>query len=98
MSSTPTSEHEIPEFLVVLGLRQPVTVEDVKQAYLEKAKLAHPDHGGNVQQFIALQKAFEQATEYAKFKAGRMKWLSGWVEQYAEQQALIDELKALGYL
>lgn len=96
MSDAASFEPEVPDFLIVLGLRQPVTVEDVKQAYLDKAKTAHPDRGGNVQQFIRLQQAFEQATEYARFKAGRMKWLSGWVEQYAEQQELIEQLKALG--
>jgi hypothetical protein len=86
----------LPEFLVLLGLRPPVSVEDVKQAYLDKAKTAHPDRGGNAQQFVKLQEAFEQATEYAQFKAGRMKWLSGWVEQYAEQQQLVDEIRSLG--
>jgi hypothetical protein len=84
------------DFLHVLGLAQPVTVNDVKQAYLEKAKAAHPDHGGDPQQFIRLQEAFEKAMEYARFKAGRMQWLSRWVEQYAEQQQLVDEIKALG--
>jgi hypothetical protein len=84
------------EFLSVLGLTQPVTVEDVKQAYLEKAKTAHPDRGGDKQEFVRLQQAFEQATEYAQFKAGRMQWLTRWVEQYAEQQQVIDEIKALG--
>ncbi|MGD9724625.1 MAG: hypothetical protein AB7E98_24890 [Pirellulales bacterium] len=82
--------------LAVLGLKPPVSVADVKQAYLDKAKTAHPDHGGDPQDFIRLQQAFEQATEYAKFKAGRMQWLSGWVEQYAEQQQIIEEVKALG--
>ncbi len=43
-----------------------------------------------------MQQAFEQATEYATFKAGRMQWLTRWVEQYAEQQQAIDEIKALG--
>ena len=95
-SDRSAGESEVPEFLVVLGLSQPVTVDDVKQAYLEKAKTAHPDHGGDVQTFIRLQQAFEQATEYARFKAGRMKWLSGWVEQYAEQQQAIEQIKALG--
>ena len=84
------------EFLSVLGLTQPVTVDDVKQAYLEKAKTAHPDRGGDKQEFVRLQQAFEQATEYAQFKAGRMQWLTRWVEQYAEQQQVIDEIKALG--
>jgi len=84
------------EFLAVLGLAQPVTLEDVKQAYLDKAKTAHPDRGGDKQQFIKLQTAYEQATEYVQFKAGRMQWLSRWVEQYAEQQQAIDEIHALG--
>lgn len=84
------------EFLTVLGLIPPVSIEDVKQAYLDKAKTAHPDRGGDAQQFIRLHEAFEQATEYARFKAGRMQWLSGWVEQYAEQQQVVEEVKALG--
>jgi hypothetical protein len=84
------------EFLTVLGLAPPVTEEDVKQAYLDKAKTAHPDHGGDVEHFKRLQEAFEQATEYARFKAGRMQWLSRWVEQYAEQEQVIDQIKALG--
>ena len=37
------------EFLAVLGLAPPVTEEDVKQAYLVKARTAHPDQGGNVE-------------------------------------------------
>ena len=84
------------EFLAVLGLKPPVSVEDVKQAYIDKAKTAHPDRGGDAQAFMRLHEAFEQATEYARFKAGRMQWLSGWVEQYAEQQELVDEIKSLG--
>jgi hypothetical protein len=84
------------EFLAILGLKPPVSVEDVKQAYLDKAKNAHPDRGGDARDFMRLHEAFEQATEYARFKAGRMQWLSGWVEQYAEQQELVDEIKTLG--
>jgi hypothetical protein len=95
MSSQKPVDHNL-EFLTILGLTQPVTVDDVKQAYLEKAKAAHPDRGGDVQQFVRLQKAFEQATEYAQFKAGRMQWLTRWVEQYAEQEQLVKDIKALG--
>ncbi len=73
-----------------------MTEEDVKQAYLAKARTAHPDQGGSVEKFKELQEAFEQATEYARFKAGRMQWLSRWVEQYAEQEQLIEEIKTLG--
>jgi hypothetical protein len=95
-----TIENEIPlprpEFLVVLGLVPPVTIHDVKQAYLEKVKTVHPDHGGDAQEFIRVHEAYKKATEYAEFKAGRMQWLSRWVEQYAEQQRLIEELRGKG--
>jgi len=91
----PAVDHNL-DFLAVLGLTPPVTVEDVKQAYLEKAKSAHPDRGGNTSDFVRLQKAFEQATEYAEFKAGRMQWLTRWVEQYAEQEELVKYIKSLG--
>lgn len=97
--SEPTSTEFRPErleFLTLLGLAPPVTEEDVKQAYLDKAKTAHPDHGGDVETFKRLQEAFEQATEYARFKAGRMQWLSRWVEQYAEQEQVVEQIKALG--
>jgi hypothetical protein len=98
MSQDPSAERrdETLEFLAVLGLSPPVTVEDVKQAYLDKAKSAHPDRGGDAAAFVRLHEAFEQATEYARFKASRMQWLSGWVEQYAELQQLIEQIKALG--
>ncbi len=86
----------LPECLGLLGLKPPVSENDVKEAFLDKVKTAHPDHGGDPEEFKRLQEAFEQATEYARFKAGRMQWLSGWVEQYAEQQQIVDEIKALG--
>jgi hypothetical protein len=94
---SPTNlDTERPEFLAILGLGLPVTVDDVKQAYLEKAKTAHPDRGGNAQQFIRLQTAFEQATEYARFKAGRSQWLARWIEEYVDQQQFAQEVQALG--
>jgi hypothetical protein len=98
MSNSPSTDERVnrPDFLVVLGLIPPVTVEDVKQAYLDKAKTAHPDRGGSGEDFVRLQKAFEQATEYARFKAGRLQWLSQWVEQYAEQEQVVAEIEALG--
>jgi aminopeptidase N len=95
-TSPAQDQHSRPDFLVVLGLMPPVTVEDVKQAYLEKAKTTHPDRGGRADKFVELHKAFEQATEYARFKAGRMKWLTQWVGKYAEQEELIAEIQALG--
>jgi Leucine rich repeat len=85
-----------PDFLVTLGLIPPCTVEDVKQAYLAKVKTAHPDVGGDANEFRKLQEAFERATEWAKFRASRLAWLSTWVEKYVEQDGLVAEIQRRG--
>ena len=85
-----------PEFFDVLGLAPPVTIDDIKQAYIEKVKSAHPDRGGNVDDFRRLQEAFDQATKYANFRADRMKWLGVQAERYAAQEAVIHEIESLG--
>jgi hypothetical protein len=74
----------------------PYTVEDVKRAYLDRAVSAHPDRGGSSEQFIKLHNAYLEATKYAGIRASRMHWLGAWVEQYAAQQQVIDEVKRLG--
>jgi len=85
-----------PDFLVTLGLIPPCTVEDVKQAYLVKVKTAHPDVGGDADSFCKLQEAYERATEWAKFRASRIAWLSTWVEKYVEQDSVVTEIQRRG--
>ena len=85
-----------PDFLITLGLIPPCTVEDVKQAYLVKVKTAHPDVGGDTAEFRKIQEAFERATEWAKFRASRIAWLSTWVEKYVEQDGIVSELQRRG--
>jgi hypothetical protein len=85
-----------PDFLTTLGLIPPCTVEDVKQAYLSKVKTAHPDVGGDAAEFRKIQEAFERATEWAKFRASRIAWLSTWVEKYVEQDGIITEIQRRG--
>ena len=85
-----------PDFLVQLGLLLPCSPEDVKQAYLAKAKLAHPDAGGNTQQFIELQTAYERALEFTRFHSGRSRWLADSVEQYIEQEQVVAEIQRRG--
>jgi hypothetical protein len=68
-----------------------VTAEDVKQAYLAKALTMHPDRGGDPGQFIQLQRAFEEANEFVRFKAGKLEWLASKVEAYAQQQDVVTE-------
>lgn len=50
-----------PACLRTFGLELPCTEEEVLAAYREQAKTMHPDRGGDLQQFLQLQKHFEQA-------------------------------------
>lgn len=43
----------------ILGVGEDATPEEIKLAYRTKAKSCHPDLGGNEQEFIELQKAYE---------------------------------------
>ena len=80
-----------PPCLAVLGLRLPVTAEDVRQAYLAKAMTAHPDRGGDPAGFRLLQKAFEEANDFVRLKAGKLEWLAAKIEAYAQQQDVVSE-------
>ncbi|MFM9194174.1 MAG: DnaJ domain-containing protein [Planctomycetia bacterium] len=90
MNNAQPSPHH-PKCLSILGLLPPVTAEDVKQAYLAKAKEMHPDRGGDPEQFILLQKAYEEANDFVRFKAGKLEWLAAKVEAYAQQQDVVTE-------
>jgi hypothetical protein len=50
-----------PPCLESLGLTFPCTEQDVAEAYRQRVKRLHPDRGGDLQQFLRLQKHFEQA-------------------------------------
>jgi hypothetical protein len=95
-SAVPELPDERPEFMVLLGLAPPYEVEDVKQAYLEKAKQAHPDRGGKMEDFVRLHDAFEKATQFAQFKASRMRWLGAQIERYARQEEVMTLLRNHG--
>src|SRR5262245_42409254 len=60
-----------PAFAVTLGLLPPYTMDDVKRAYRDKVKDAHPDRGGSREIFDRIQRAFEEAGEYLKFRSDR---------------------------
>lgn len=51
--------------LNALGLAPTATLEEVERAYRELAKQAHPDRGGDVEQFKRLQAAYERAKRQA---------------------------------
>lgn len=85
-----------PDFMVLLGLMPPYTVEDVKQVYLIKVRTAHPDAGGDAADFVRLQEAFDRATEYARSHAGCRAWIRSHVETYISRQALVRKFKKYG--
>lgn len=49
----------VEEALVVLGLKYPCSVEEIKQAYRQMAKTHHPDHGGDQITFMRVQTAYQ---------------------------------------
>jgi hypothetical protein len=55
-----------PPCLQALDLKMPCTEEEVLAAYRKRVKTLHPDRGGDLQQFLRLQKHFEQAMYLAK--------------------------------
>jgi hypothetical protein len=85
-----------PAFMVTLGLAPPYAAEDVKQAYLEKAKLAHPDRGGSTAAFNEIQQAFERAQEYLSFRGDRRAWIAAKMDHYLAAEKAITRLKDLG--
>ena len=85
-----------PEFALTLGLLPPYTIEDIKRAYLEKVKQAHPDRGGDRSDFERIQHAFEQANEYLRFRSDRRHWIAARMEEYMAVSSLIESLRALG--
>jgi hypothetical protein len=85
-----------PDFMAALGLLPPYTVEDVRMAYREKAKLLHPDRGGSAVEFQKLKEAFDRATEYAQFRTSRRHWLAAQVERYTQQEEVVGEVRRRG--
>ncbi len=58
------AQPQTPRAIAALGLRLPCTEADLKQAYRQRVKQMHPDHGGDQQRFLRLQADFEEALAY----------------------------------
>ncbi len=55
-----------PPCLDALDLHLPCSKDEVLAAYRLRVKSLHPDRGGNLQEFLRLQKHFEQAMHLAQ--------------------------------
>ena len=85
-----------PEFLKALGLSLPVSPADVKQAYLERAKVAHPDRSGDPERFKRLQEAFDEAIRFAARNGKRLPWIGHQVPIYIAQRNVLSQVERLG--
>lgn len=50
---------KINEYSKILGVNSNATDEEIKKAYRQKSKIHHPDAGGNIQDFLKIQEAYE---------------------------------------
>ena len=80
-------------FKALLGVLPPYNVEDIKQAYWRRVKKLHPDHGGDVEDFRALQEAYEQAKLYVDFHGDKRAWIAKHVLKYKAHEKLLATLK-----
>ncbi len=53
------------EWWEVLGIAKSASGKEIKEAYLNLAKIHHPDNGGDNQKMIEINSAYEQATKYS---------------------------------
>jgi hypothetical protein len=78
--------------MAVLGLAPPYALEDVREAYRQRALTAHPDRGGNADEFNRLSEAYDRAMEYVKFHGDRRAWIATRVECHLVQEQVTAEV------
>jgi hypothetical protein len=57
------AENSVERASLILGLRWPCTADEVEKAYRAQAQAKHPDHGGDHDEFVELQRAYEMMKE-----------------------------------
>jgi hypothetical protein len=96
MSTAAGGSSQRPDFMAVLGLLPPYTLEDVREAYRVKALAAHPDRGGDAAEFNRLSEAYDRATEYVTLQGDRRAWIAAQVESHLAQEEVAAEVRRLG--
>lgn len=85
-----------PVFMETLGLLPPYSTADIKQAYKLRARLAHPDLGGSVDDFLELRDAYDLALEYVQVRGDRRQWIAAMANRWKTHEQLVGKLEALG--
>src|ERR1044072_5952374 len=85
-----------PACMVTLGLLPPFTAEDVEKAYLLKLKDIRPDLSGDRDAFYELQRAYQEAKEYVKFRGDRRGWIAKRMDEYLAVQEVASQLERYG--
>lgn len=60
------ADNAVPACFVALGLGFPSTREEIHAAFRRLSMKAHPDHGGDDKQFVALYAAYQEAIKLCK--------------------------------
>jgi hypothetical protein len=63
VAAEPVGIYDIDQWLAQLGLRRPVTLEEITSAFRGLAMQHHPDMGGNASDFIRVKLAFDRCKE-----------------------------------
>lgn len=79
-----------------LELLPPYSEQDVKRAYREQAKHAHPDAGGSPEDFVELHDAYERALDLVTFQGSRRNWIGQRVDLFLARSQLVEQIKAAG--
>ena len=82
--------------MIVLGVAPPYTEEDINQAFRDKAKLVHPDHGGTAGEFHTLQTAYEKARANVAFRSNRRQWIANRMAEYLGTREVHDQIEQFG--
>lgn len=58
----------MPSALSRLGLPESASIGDLRQVYYQRARLAHPDHGGTAGDFSILVRLIDEAREEIRMR------------------------------
>ena len=83
------------DYFEVLGVKPDATDEMVKKAYRQKIKKHHPDTGGNMQDFLKIQEAYENIIN--GFSKGNEEYSRELSERYNCISFDLGQNKSLGF-